>query len=957
MNDENVNGSIRIPGLTNTDYLYNMNFRLTILPLLLTIISLGHAQVVTLSPFFATPDEPVTIYFDASKGDGGLAEYDGTIYAHTGLITTESATPGDWKNVQGVWGTADPNVKMTRIFSHMGERIYKLSISSIYDFYGATPLDTILQLAFVFRNETGSVTGRDIGGGDIFVDLYPPGLNIAIREPEADPFIIDAGENLRIKAIATHNDSMFLDINGVNVLGINDSNLIYNTPAAGTGLQMFRVTATSATESISDSAYFFVRDPVVVEPVPAGMLQGINYIDDSTATLVLYAPEKNYVFVVGEFNNWELSDAGYMKVDPDSATYWVTLTGLTPGQEYAYQYLIDGTLYVADPLAEKVLDPWNDASIPEENYPDLRAYPEGRSGIVSVLQTAQPAYNWAVTDFVPVADKDLVIYELLIRDFTAARNYQTLTDTLQYLKALGVNAIELMPVMEFEGNESWGYNPSFFIALDKYYGTRENFKIFIDSCHANGIAVILDIAMNHAFGQCPLVQMWWDPALNVPAANSPYFNQYPTHDYNVGYDFNHESPATINFRNRVFTFWMHEFHVDGYRFDLSKGYTQNNTLGDVNAWGAYDASRIATWENIGDTLWQVNPAAKLILEHFAANTEETELSNYGFMLWGNLNYNYAQGTMGLSGSDFGWINYQLRGWNDPHVVGYMESHDEERLMYKNLTYGNSANPYYNVKDLNTALHRMEMAGAFFFTIPGPKMIWQFGELGYDYSIDYGCRLCNKPVRWDYFTIVNRLRLYDVWSELIKLKTTYPVFSTTDYNLSVAGITKRINLNDPEMNVTILGNFDVHDQNIYPNFQHTGTWYEYFTGDSIDVTEVNAAVALVPGEYRLYTDQKLSTPVIAVGTEDLDAFIQNNILAYPNPSGNIFNIYSVLQGPSELRIEIMNAAGEIVYSDEYATQPTGEFSFTWNATNVLPGIYFCRIISENSISTAKLVLMK
>lgn len=920
---------------------------------LLFVAQCAVSQVVTLEPVFATPDVPLTIIFDATQGNAALAGYTGDVYAHTGLITTESTGPGDWQYVQGVWGTADPEVLMTP----MGSDIYELTIPSIYDFYGATPLDTILQIAIIFRNTDGTIVGRDADGSDIFVDIYPPGINVSISSPAVDPLIVLPGDNVHITATSTHNDSLFLWINGISYLSLNDSSLTYDLAAATPGLNEIRVTAKSATDSRTDSTYFFVREPVTVEAVPAGLQQGINYINDSTATLVLYAPYKSYVFAPGEYSNWQLTDETYMKVDPDIATYWTTLTGLTPGEEYAYQYLIDGSLWVADPLAEKVLDPWNDSYISETTYPGLRDYPAGRSGIVSVLQTAQPAYNWAVTGFTPPADKDLVIYELLVRDFITARNYQTLTDSLSYLKTLGINAIELMPVMEFEGNESWGYNPSFFIALDKYYGTRENFKIFIDSCHANGIAVILDIAMNHAFGQCPLVQMWWDPTLNVPALNSPYFNQYPTHDYNVGYDFNHESPATVNFRNRVFSYWINEYHVDGYRFDLSKGYTQNNTLGDVGAWGMYDASRIAIWENIGDTLWNLKPDAKLILEHFADNTEEKELSNYGFMLWGNMNYNYAQGTMGYSGSDLNWGSYKSRGWNDPHLVTYMESHDEERLMYKNITYGNSANPDHNVKNLNIALSRMELAGAFLFTIPGPKMIWQFGELGYDYSIDYGCRVCNKPIRWDYYDVANRLRIYQVWGELIKLKTTYPVFGTSDFAMNVGGMGKRINLNDADMNVTVIGNFDVFNGSVSPVFQHTGFWYEYFTGDTLNVADVNAAISLLPGEYRLYTDKKLSTPDIIENIDELEAMTENNILVYPNPSNADFNIFTVLNGSEDVQIEIYNASGTLVLSDNLRAQPAGTFEYKWSGYNKEPGIYFCRITAGNSSNTAKLILTR
>lgn len=69
---------------------------------------------------------------------------------------------------------------------------------------------------------------------------------------------------------------------------------------------------------------------------------------------------------------------------------------------------------------------------------------------------------------------------------------------------MGVDAIELMPVQEFDGNDSWGYNPCFFFALDKAYGTPKMYKDFIDACHRKGMAVILDVVYNHATGNMPL---------------------------------------------------------------------------------------------------------------------------------------------------------------------------------------------------------------------------------------------------------------------------------------------------------------------------------------------------------------------------------------------------------------------------------------------------------------------
>jgi 1,4-alpha-glucan branching enzyme len=156
-------------------------------------------------------------------------------------------------------------------------------------------------------------------------------------------------------------------------------------------------------------------------------------------------------------------------------------------------------------------------------------YPVGKAdGIVSVFQTAQTPYEWQVEEFVKPLKQDLIIYELLVRDFVSARNYQTLIDTINYLKNLGINAIELMPVSEFEGNSSWGYNPSFYFAPDKYYGTKNDLKEFIDVCHQNGMAVILDMVLNHSYGQSPLVQLYFDGSAGdygQPTPLNPWYNE------------------------------------------------------------------------------------------------------------------------------------------------------------------------------------------------------------------------------------------------------------------------------------------------------------------------------------------------------------------------------------------------------------------------------------------------
>ena len=698
---------------------------------------------------------------------------------------------------------------------------------------------------------------------------------------------------------------------------------------------------------------------VNIQDPPVGVRNGINYINDTTVTLSLYAPGKDYVYVIGDFNQYQPDADYYMNLSVDSSIFWLTITNLNPGEEYGFQYLVDGNLKIADPYTDKVLDPWNDQWITNSTYPDLKDYPTGLTNdIVSIFQTAQTPYQWQTNSWDRPDPEKMVVYELLIRDFIANHDYKTLIDTLPYLERLGVNVIELMPIMEFEGNNSWGYNPSYFFAPDKYYGPKDNLKAFIDTCHSRGIAVVLDMVLNHAFGQNPMVRLYWDGANNKPAPDNPWFNPDATHPYNVGYDFNHESQATKDFADRVLAYWVEEYRFDGYRMDLSKGFTQVfNT--DVGAWGNYDASRIALLKRMFDELRSVDSSVYFILEHFADNGEEKELAEYGMMTWGNSVHNYNEATMGyIPGSNFDWISYQKRGWNVPHVMGYMESHDEERLMYKNLQYGNS-NGGYNTKNLNTALRRMEAAAAFFFTIPGPKMFWQFGEVGYDVNIDFNGRTGEKPIRWNYFQNANRRNLYDVYSALINLKTDYEAFSTDDFNLSLGGAVKTIKLNHVSMNVAIIGNFEVTQQNGSVGFQHTGWWYDFFSGDSMNVSNVNASMSLAPGEYRLYTDVRLTKPDQTLSTEK--EFLNGPELnVYPNPFSDQTTIKFSLQEAGNVSLSVYTMAGQHLGDIEGESfYSAGTHELPWNGRlnngNALSsGVYFLNIKTESGNSVRRML---
>ncbi|MCD6555941.1 MAG: T9SS type A sorting domain-containing protein, partial [Bacteroidales bacterium] len=459
------------------------------------------------------------------------------------------------------------------------------------------------------------------------------------------------------------------------------------------------------------------------------------------------------------------------------------------------------------------------------------------------------------------------------------------------------------------------------------------------TCHANNIAVIMDMVLNHSFGQSPLVQMYFDPNAGdwgQPTAENPWYNQTsPNTDYSWGYDFNHESLDTKAFVYRVCNYWLTEYKFDGFRFDFTKGFT--NTPG--NGW-AYDASRIAILEDYADHIWTDSPGAYVILEHFAENSEEIELSDYGMMLWGNINYTYGQAAMGWSNNwDFSSTSYQQRGWNEPNLVSYMESHDEERMMFRNKNYGNSSGSY-NIQDEATALRRAELAGAFFFTVPGPKMIWQFEELGYDISIDDPCRVCEKPILWNYVSVQNRNKLYNYFKIFIDLKKNYDVFSTTDYDISFSGNMKQIVLRSPSLNVVILGNFDVSEHYAVPDFSASSIWYDYYTHEEYSGSN---SVTLGPGEYKIFTSEMLDIPDIPEAVEEINNNSTFNI--YPNPAYDKIHISDI---SSFSEIILLDIQGKII--KEIASSSINEI----NISSLKSGIYFIRAIKGNTISYKKFV---
>lgn len=922
--------------------------------------------LISTNPTFVSQNSTDNVVVRVNMAGTNLQNHTGEIYAHTGVITDLSTTNADWKYVVTEWGENTSKVQLHR---HESTSIwYMILTGGPRAYYGVPEGENILKLAFVFRSGESDASGSYVevkdNGNDIFVDLVEGDLNVSITTPQ-NGSVWEIGQSYDVKAKAEGASSLKLYMND-EVVGENTTGaeIVYQyTPAAPIDIT-FKAVASNGEKEVEDVVRVAVLGSVENAPRPADAKEGLT-INGTEATFVLFAPGKTSVSLLGDFNNFAITNEHLMKKDGDF--FWTTVSGLDANTEYAYQYLVDGSIKVGDPYSKKILDPWNDRYISSTIYPGLREYPSETTDIVSCFTINEPVYSWQETDFQRPAENSLAVYELLIRDFTTDRSIDAVTAKLDYLADLGINAIELMPIQEFDGNDSWGYNPCFYFAPDKAYGTPEAYKRFIDACHQRGIAVILDVVFNHATGQFPWAKMWWNDSASKTAADNPFFNVDAPHNWSVYHDFNHTYEKTRTFFKEVLTYWMEEYKVDGFRFDLTKGLVQHPSNYDA---GGYSAERIGILQEYARAIHAVESDAYIIFEHFCDQSEETELYNtVGALCWNNNQMNgYMESVMGwyegatTSGESWGLMgdfqnnnwssditltqsgNYYVaedvifanannegcafkirknRSWdisygasgsftlgqaisltgptNAPNVVisnavvgtkydfyfdpasmkvwvmndgkspsnfkrtvrnstragenksnfadfkrgrmNNIETHDEERIGYKAITWGDS----WVKNDWTVISKHLQAVYAFHFLTPYPKMLWQFGELGYDFSInanesgivgsseDY--RTHRKPIRWDYFDDANRKAVYLALAKVLAFRNANEDYYGQD-NLAV----HTWNVGDSAMSgktlvmdrVIMVANFTNAASTTTVNVPTSGSWTNLMTGEKLSL---------------------------------------------------------------------------------------------------------------------------
>lgn len=647
---------------------------------------------------------------------------------------------------------------------------WQLTIDNIFTFYGVPESTDIKKLAFVFHDGPGGTKEGKAASGDIFVVL---------GEASA-PDIWEAVEG---------------------------------------------VTAVSKSR-------------------PSGVSNGIYYGADGTSvTLCTYAASKTEaakrVFLLGDMTDWKL-DADH-QLYKDGNYFWITLTGLKKGKEYRFQYAVeraDGVRkQICDIYSEKVLHP-DDQYEPKKVDPTLISYPAkgADGGYVTVIRPGKAEYAWsdATLNFKRPNKENLIIYEAWVYDYTAARTFKGLMNRLDYIQNLGVNAIELMPVSEFEGNISWGYNPTLYFAVDKTYGKPEDLKALIDECHKRGIAVILDMVFNHTKGTNPMAKLY--PYGNDLQYNPWFSTNPPEGDNGYGEEWNHDFGPAHEMFTRAFAYWLKEYKIDGYRLDLSHGLCGNTNNAISNLKDYYQNGVQAT-----------SPGAYMILEHWGNGQDQ--LISVGMQCWtGNVITNaYCQTAMGWLKDGDGFDGANRAGY-----VSYAESHDEERMQYKAKTYGNG--------DLQTneaaRLGRVAENVAFNVLLKGAHMLWQFEEIGYDISIDQNGRTGTKPnpTAKGYFKQAERIDAFTKCAQVITLRTQLMPEAFTGTPTVSIGSGKALRTIQWGSNVFVAANFDVSGNQAVS--MPSGTWYDYLEGGNRSTV---STYVLKPGELKVFTGQQTKAP--------------------------------------------------------------------------------------------------
>ncbi|NCC51177.1 MAG: DUF3459 domain-containing protein [Spartobacteria bacterium] len=663
---------------------------------------------------------------------------------------------------------------------------------------------TSLHMAVHWGKDWDTDNGRNYNTALSLVDAQATG--VLLTEPRPDQTVTN---QLNIAFDNTAGRPATLWIDGEPVITLLDPpwECARHVPALAYGPHTLTVQQQVNGATALDSLTFWRVPARHHEPMPADIPQGASVTADGQTAFVLYAPGKHVVSLLGSFNEWNpLTDPMHC----DQTGYWWLIKDLPPGR-HRYQYLVDGSILIADPYSMDV--DWLDEDGEETYEPELAQ---------SVIDTTLPPYTWHDEDFVRPPLNELVIYELFIEDLCPGQGFTGVIARLDYIRDMGFNAIEPLPVIEFSGRGGWGYNPAYHLAPEGSYGTPDELRRLVDAAHQRGIAVIHDAVFNHMCGSAPLYRLY-----GADYDNSPYFYLFTGENWGMP-DIDQESEVSKRYFADVIRHWIEAYHFDGFRYDATRwvGWQGYNDWGA--SWFAY-AGRMA------DT------GVYHIAEHLPT---DPDLMNQTEMDAGwHAHYRWRIRDMlvnaKIDANEFRTIMNPLQSGfsNALQRIAYTESHDEERMMFDLHTHG------WNDTEAQT---RAISSIALTLTSPGIPMIYAGQEFGEDAKKYVG----PNPLQWDYLEDPSRRTLHDAMTRLVRLRTSHPALTGQAIRLIEVNQQSDVAVYEryaPEGSVVVACNFGRTPRAHMLTLPFKSAWTRVLSGEIIPEQEGPLMLQLEPGQ--------------------------------------------------------------------------------------------------------------
>ena len=544
----------------------------------------------------------------------------------------------------------------------------------------------------------------------------------------------------------------------------------------------------------------------------------------------LFAPYNKGVSLVGSFSDWkEISmkkgEDGYFRVSVD----------LKDGT-YQYKFRVQSKSWFFEP------DQWVDITDPYATDVDGKSASENAIAYIKDGERIVDTYVWQHDDQPLPADHELVIYELHIADFSGGEanhegrgTYQDAIAKLDYLSDLGVNAIELMPVKEYPGDYSWGYNPRHFFASESSYGKTAELKQLIDECHGRGMRVIMDGIYNHSEASAPLTQIdhdyWYHHQPRDPDNNwGPEFN-YEEYDENL------QTYPARRFIGEVVRYWVSEFHIDGIRYDAARQIANY----DFMHWIVQEAKTTAGAKPFYN-----------VAEHIPETPSITNLDGPMDGCWHDSFYHCI--SEHITGDTFDLerlkdaIDCKRQGFmGATNVVNYLTNHDHNHVMAELGDRGILG---------EEAFRRVKLGVSLLMTAVGIPMLWMGEEFGeYHYKTQD-----QSNIDWTLLSGDLNKNLHGYYKGLIALREHNHALCTEQiaffHENPDSKVLAYIRWNGEGSRVVVVANFS--DQFLagysIPDFPEDGIWHEWTSDYDVQVGDRYLMTDLGPHEAKVFVWQ-------------------------------------------------------------------------------------------------------